>query len=431
MGRRWFGTLGSRSVFSVVGPVLQSDARSSQQMAVCCRLIFGLRSACDDLDLETVKPRRPSGSLVRRPLAALLVVVLLVVAVSACGDKVSVSPDGLKPSATNGRGLVPGTSIPDISPIAQASLTPSPAAGSSSRPSGSIASATPSPSPTPTITAAPGTKPWLAWKPSGVGKVYTINMPAPWVGGTKSTSDVSVYTPPGYDAAGTRRYPVLYEAPTGLALWGQSTGVVSALDRMIDSGAMPASIVVFIDSLGPPYPNTQCADFYDGRQWFETYISKTVVHYIDLHYRTIVDPRARGIMGMSAGGFCAPMLALRHPDVFRISISFSGYYWAGAAGASSATPFGGTAGLNAHSPALLAPQIPAEERSKLYFVLVADMSQQFYGPQAAAIAKILTADGYKYLAVPSLYTHGWRQVRYETPGTMQAWGARLVVNGIW
>ncbi len=392
---------------------------------------------------EMVEARSPSGSLARRPLAALLVVVLLVVAVSACGDRVNVSPDAPMPSGTNGRGLAPGNSIPDISPIAQASMTPSPTAGSPSSPSGSMASATPmpsptplpsptpSPSPTPAITVAPGTKPWLAWKPSGTGKVYTINMPAPWVGGRKSTSDVSVYTPPGYDAAGARRYPVLYEAPTGLALWGGSTGVVPALDGMIDSGAIPASIVVFINSLGPPYADTQCADFYDGRQRFETYISETVVHYIDLHYKTIVDPRARGIMGMSAGGFCAPMLALRHPDVFSISISFSGYYWAGAAGGSSATPFGGTAGLNAHSPALLAPQIPAKERSKLYFVLVADMSQRFYGPQAAAFEKILTADGYKYIAATSPYTHGWSQVRYETPGAMQAWGARLVVNGIW
>jgi S-formylglutathione hydrolase FrmB len=294
-----------------------------------------------------------------------------------------------------------------------------------------MASATPSPSPTTAITAAPGTKPWLAWKPTGSGYVYTINMPAPWIGGTKSTADVSVYTPPGYDAAGTRRYPVLYEAPTGLVLWNEGTGVVPALDSMIDSGAMPATIVVFIDSSGAPYADTQCADFYDGRQRLETYISTTVVDYIDLHFKTIVDPRARGIMGMSAGGFCAPMLALRHPDVFSISISFSGYFWAGTAGASSATPFGSTAGLNAHSPALLAPQIPVTERSKLYFVVIADVGQQFYGPQAAAFEKILTADGYEDLARNSPYTHGWEQVRYETPGALQAWGARLVVNGIW
>jgi hypothetical protein len=33
--------------------------------------------------------------------------------------------------------------------------------------------------------------------------------------------------------------------------------------------------------------------------------------------------------------------------------------------------------------------------------------------------------------VSSLYTHGWPQVRYESPGALKAWSAQLVVNGIW
>jgi enterochelin esterase-like enzyme len=378
---------------------------------------------------DIAKARRPSRRLARRPLAALLVAALLVVTVPAFGDMVNVSPDVLMFNGEHGPGLVPGNSIPEISPIAQASATPSPTPGASSSSSGAMVS--PSPSPTPVTTAAPGTRPWLAWKPSGTGSVHVISMAAPWVGGSKSTSDISVYTPPGYDPAGTRRYPVLYEAPTGLPLWGKGTNVIGALDILIDSGDVPASIVAFIDSSGGPYGDTQCADSYDGRQWFESYISTTAVNYVDQHYLTISDPRARGIMGMSAGGFCAAMLALRHPDIFSISISFSGYYWAGAAGTSSALPFGGAAGLKSHSPALLAAEIPGADRSKLYFVVIADAAQQFYGPQAAAFEKILKADGYKYLAVNSPDTHGWPQVRYETPGALRAWAARLVINGIW
>jgi S-formylglutathione hydrolase FrmB len=170
----------------------------------------------------------------------------------------------------------------------------------------------------------------------------------------------------------------------------------------------------------------------DGQQWFETYISKTVVQYVDQHYRTMNDPRARGVMGMSAGGFCAPMLTLRHPDVFSIAISFSGYFWAGGAGPNAERPFGGVpAEIQSHSPAVLAPQIPAEERSRLYFVIIADPAQDFYGPNAMSFDKILSTSGYKHLVVNSLYTHGWPQVRYESPGALQAWGAQLVVNGIW
>jgi S-formylglutathione hydrolase FrmB len=387
---------------------------------------------------EMVKARRPSRRLSRGPVAVLLVAALLAVTVPAFGDMVNVSPDALMLNGDHGPGLAPGVSFPDISPIAEASATPSPTPSQQLSPSRSAAE-TPTPTPSPAITAAPGTKPWLAWKPTGIGRVVEIDLPAPWTGGTKSTSEIDVYTPPGYDTSGDRRYPVLYEAPTGLPLWGKGTSVVSTLDTMIDSGEMPATIVVFIDSLGSPYGDTQCADMYDGSQWFETYISHTVVEFVDDGWRTIADSRARGIMGMSAGGFCAPMLTLRHPDVFSISISFSGYFTAGASGPTAEKPFGDVAGIQSHSPVVLANQTPDVYRATLYFVVIACQSQvlgacpkqEFYAAHAYNFEKVLKANGIGYLNVGSPWTHGWGQVRNETPGVLRAWGARLVVNGIW
>jgi S-formylglutathione hydrolase FrmB len=388
---------------------------------------------------EMVKARRPSRRLSRGPIAVLLMAVLLTVTVPAFGDMVNVSPDALMLNGDHGPGLAPGGSFPDISPIAKASATPSPAPSPTASPSASVAPEQPTPMPSPLITAAPGTKPWLAWRPTGLGQVVPIDLPAPWKGGTKSTSEIDVYTPPGYDTSGDRRYPVLYEAPTGLALWGKGTSVVSTLDTMIDSGEMPATIVVFIDSLGSPYGDTQCADMYDGSQWFETYISQTVVEVVDKGFRTIADSRARGTMGMSAGGFCAPMLVLRHPDVFGISISFSGYFTAGASGPTAVKPFGDAAGIQSHSPIVLAGQTPDAYRATLYFVVIACQSQvlgacpkqEFYASHAYNFEKVLKADGFSYLNVNSPWTHGWGQVRNETPGALRAWGARLVVNGIW
>ncbi len=380
---------------------------------------------------EMVKARRPSRRLSRGPMAVLLVAVLLAVTVPAFGDMVNLSPDALMLNGDHGPGLAPGGSIPDIGPIAEASA-PSPTPNSQPSPSSTLATQALTPTPSPVITAAPGTKPWLAWKPTGTGKMTRVDMPAPWIGGTKSTSEIDIYTPPGYEAFGDRLYPVLYEAPTGLSLWDKGTSTVSTLDTMIDSGEVPPSIVAFIDSSGPPYGDTQCADMYNGKQWFETYISKTVVDYVDQSYKTMKDPRARGIMGMSAGGFCAPMLALRHPDVFGVSISFSGYFWAGAAGANAARPFGGIqANLDSHSPSLLAHQLPVPERSKMFFIIISSLGQDFYGLHATTFDKILSTDGFSHLLVNSLYTHGWPQVRYEIPGALRAWGARLVVNGIW
>lgn len=373
-----------------------------------------------------VKARRPSPSLMRRPIAAVLVLVLLAVTVPVFGDMVNLSPDARMLQGNNqGGGLVHEVSFPAISPIAQATATPSPTPSSSV----ALGPAGPSPTPTPSITAAPGSKPWLDWKPSGNGRVTKVDMLAPWIGGTKSTSEINIYTPPGYQGSDARPYPVIYEAPTGLTLWGGGTGVTSALDTLISSGQMPAAIVVFIDSVGAPYGDSECADMYDGSQWFESYITNTVVRWVEERYNVIHDPRARAIMGQSAGGFCAAMLALRHPDVFGVAISFSGYYTAGGGGPASVKPFGST--LDAHSPALLAPKLAAEDKVKPYFIIVANPYQSFYGPNATNFEKILQTNGYRFYAIHSLYTHGWPQVRYETPVALEAWSAQLVISGIW
>jgi enterochelin esterase-like enzyme len=384
---------------------------------------------------EMVQLRRPTFTLARKPLGVVLMAVLLVVTVPAFGDMVNFTPDSLMLNGDRGGGLShEDASFPDVSLPPLESDSPSPSADPtvSADPSAAISNASPTPTPTPHTTAAPGSKPWLAWKPSGEGHVTTVQLNAPWKGGSKSTSTVDIYTPPGYQPNGSRRYPVLFEAPTGLALWGQGTGVIGALDTLIDSGEIPATIVVFIDSSGAPHPDTECADHIDGSQWFETYITTTVQTYVNRHYRTIEDPRARGIMGMSAGGFCAPMLALRHPDLFSISISFSGYFWAGAGGATSLEPFGDqTYAYALHSPVSLAAKMATEDRNRVYLVIIANKGQEFYASAADNFEKVLTEYGYKYLAIDSLYVHGWTQVRYDTPAALDAWAAQLVVNGNW
>jgi S-formylglutathione hydrolase FrmB len=294
---------------------------------------------------------------------------------------------------------------------------------------------TPSPVPTapatPAISAAPGSKPWLAWKPTGAGKVTSIAMPAPWTGAGAATIDLSIYTPPGYDPEGARPYPVVYEAPSSFDLWNSSTDSVAELDAMIDLGDMPAAIVVFASEASPPISPSECQDSYDGRQSFETYFATTVVGYVDQHYNTIADPRARAIMGMSEGGYCAAMLASRHPDIFTTSISFSGYYTAGAAGIPSSGLFGPQANLDAHSPALVVPQLTQATRSSMYFIVVADPTQYFYGSEATAFDKILAANGVRYLAVSDSDGHGWDEVVHQIATAMEAWSAQLVLSGIW
>jgi S-formylglutathione hydrolase FrmB len=200
---------------------------------------------------------------------------------------------------------------------------------------------------------------------------------------------------------------------------------------MIDSGAMPAAIVAFATEASPPISPSECMDSNDGRQSFETYLSSTVVTYVDENYNTIQDPRARAIMGMSEGGYCAAMIATRHPDVFTTSISFSGYFTAGAAGIPSSGLFGPQSNLDAHSPALLVPQLPQAARSAMYFVVVADSNQDFYGSQATAFDKILSSNGVRYTAVQDADGHGWDEVQSQLPTALSLWSAQLVLSGIW
>jgi enterochelin esterase-like enzyme len=382
---------------------------------------------------DLARPGRPDLRLALKPIAVVLVVILLGVTVPAFGDMVNLSPDVLMLDGGPQAGLVPGNSFPDPGTRGTATPTATPTA-----PPTALQSATASPYQTADPTSSPsatarrtypaGSKPWLAWKPSGAGKVTVVQMPAPWSTASQSTEDIVIYTPPGYDPAGSTLYPVMYEAPTGYGLWNHGTDVYGALNDLIDTGRMPAAIAVFIDSSGAPKPDTECADTPDNQQWFETYISQTVVQYVDANYRTIKEPGARGIMGMSAGGFCAPMLALRHPDVFGVSISFSGYFWVGAAGVDSAAPFS-PSGVNSHSPAWLASGFTGADRP--YFIVIANPAQRFYGPAADQFNAILARARFDYLSVKSLYVHSWPQVRYETPGALEAWGARLAVNGVW
>lgn len=368
--------------------------------------------------------RRLDLALVRRPVAMLVVLVLLAVSVPTFGDMVNMTPDALMLRGYQGQGLVPQVSYPVSGAGAQATPTPTPVAASL----GPNDSASPTPTPTPSISAAPGTKPWLAWKPSGSGRVETAKLPAPWVNG--DTTEINIYTPPGYDGSGLS-YPVLYEAPTPLSLWGPATSVISALDYQIGTGAMPAAIVVFISEIGAVIAPSECVDMYNGTQSMETFISKTVVGYVDGHYRTMEDPRARAIMGFSEGGFCAAMIGLRHRDVFSTTIAFSGYYVAASAGTNSQRPYRDQADIDAHSPDILAPQIPVADRSKMFFIIVARPGTDFMGGQAAYFEKILNKAGLSFQAIDSVQPHGWTQVRQETPGVLVAWGEQLVRSGIW
>jgi S-formylglutathione hydrolase FrmB len=157
------------------------------------------------------------------------------------------------------------------------------------------------------------------------------------------SKDYYVYKPPGYDANPTQRWPVLYllhgmtQDETAWPLQGQ---LASAADA-----AHFGAIVIMPDGDNSYYSNSTTPVNYsacmakgtgllDPRAThdktcvrtpnYETYIVDDLLHEIDRNYRTIADRNARGIAGLSMGGFGAFMLAMRHPETFSAAASHSG-----------------------------------------------------------------------------------------------------------
>jgi enterochelin esterase-like enzyme len=344
---------------------------------------------------EAARERRLDSRLIRRPLAAGLVLILLMVTLPVFGDMVNYTPD----SRMLHGGAPPAGLIPGDQSAAPSTVADLPSASASTGTATAAPSARRSPSP------VPADRPWLAWRPSGSGAVNLEHLPAPWRGGS-TTAGVGIYTPPGYEPGGGRRYPVLYEAPNTYAAWDAAVNVHVILDTLIDDGSIPAMIVVFVDAQG------------------------TVVSYVDTHYATIKAADGRGIIGFSQGGYCAAVLALRHPSVFGTSIPISGYFRAGQGDSTSALPFGSSApALKAASPIDIAPTLSAAVRAALFFVLISSPSQPFYGAAATAFERVIDTNGYTYMVQNAKVPHGWVQVREQLPGALEAWGAHLAVSG--
>ena len=130
-----------------------------------------------------------------------------------------------------------------------------------------------------------------------------------------------VYLPPGFDP--TRRYPVVYllhGLPGDPAEYIDGTQLVEFADAEIGAERLRPFIAVI--------PAAGADARYDG-EWagpWETALVRRIVPWVDDHLPTIAAPAGRIIAGLSAGGYGAVNTALRHPTVFGIAESWSGYF---------------------------------------------------------------------------------------------------------
>ncbi len=170
--------------------------------------------------------------------------------------------------------------------------------------------------------AAPSAAQQTAKQPVA-GKHVATKLPAPSLKGNllgdAVEQNVSIYLPPSYDAAPTKRYPVVYLLHgfgTGKGMWvvDQGINILPILNTLINDGKVREMIVV-----APNARNAFNGSFYVNSattgNW-EDYIFRDVVSYIDANYRTLPRASSRGIAGHSMGGFGAVSIGMKHADVF-------------------------------------------------------------------------------------------------------------------
>jgi S-formylglutathione hydrolase FrmB len=134
--------------------------------------------------------------------------------------------------------------------------------------------------------------------------------------------ELAVYLPTGY-AGDRRRYPVVYFLH-GLPAAASSYRGADFLARALLASGRQA-IIVAPQGARDNDSDPEYLDWGPGRNW-ETAITRDVVGYVDSHFRTIRSREGRAIVGLSAGGYGAVILALHHLEAFSVVESWSGYF---------------------------------------------------------------------------------------------------------
>ncbi len=144
---------------------------------------------------------------------------------------------------------------------------------------------------------------------------------------TKRPMPFIVYLPEGY--GGGDAYPVWYGLHgygSDENMWIRSVSADKAADAAISSGETKPLIMVFpitrYDSVKEVQENRD-KDGKFGEQYYDQFVSKELVPYIDSHYDTLKSASGRAIGGFSMGGMIALRIAFHHPDMFGKAAGFS------------------------------------------------------------------------------------------------------------
>ena len=141
-----------------------------------------------------------------------------------------------------------------------------------------------------------------------------------------------VYLPPDYTYVMSRgmRFPTIYllhGAPGDGTDWIKGANAPKvAEERMVAGTIRDAILVMPMAPHGATWPEWLYLNKWNGTDNEEDCFINDLVPTVDATYRTIQDPHYRAIIGVSEGGYAAPLFVLRHRNLFDTFVSLSGYF---------------------------------------------------------------------------------------------------------
>ena len=140
---------------------------------------------------------------------------------------------------------------------------------------------------------------------------------------------VCIYTPAGYDPAGSEKYPVLYlihGMTDTQETWFKVGKVNNILDNLIAAGLAEKMIVVM--PYANPYPEMMRRDRTVVYNPLDTELTtrefmESVIPFIEANYNVRTDADSRAIAGFSLGGRQTLACGLGNPDTFHYVCAFA------------------------------------------------------------------------------------------------------------
>jgi predicted alpha/beta superfamily hydrolase len=166
-----------------------------------------------------------------------------------------------------------------------------------------------------------------------------IDRIAPLPSAHVSPREVQVWLPPGYEAGGDRRYPVLYlhdgQNVFDAAAAGAEWQVDEAAQRLVAAGEIDPLIIVGV-SVGKtrihdytPVPGRGPGGKAEGggAAAYARYLTQELKPLIDQRYRTQPGRESTAVGGSSLGGLVSMWLLLEHGDTFGAAMVVSPSVW--------------------------------------------------------------------------------------------------------